>query len=345
MSIGFSAPRRLGALLACAITVVGVLTWAGSALAKKGPGLDPYAAFVSTESGPYGPVLVVGGQGAGYVPASSSTPATFIYPAGSSLYYATIDPVVFGGFFFEPGCTTVLVTTPTLEGPGPLSCTGSETDAQADWPAFTTDRPPVAGPGVDPRLLGAVYRRDLRTFQVTYAGHPLYLFDPGPDSFFGANFFESVLPLPPWHTAWYLIAPDGLPATGPAALEVQAPQAGTTYTSNALSVEMLPGIGGAPVTVYSFSRDTRSQSRCFAACAREFVPVRTAGPPTEGPGVNAALVGEIRRDDGTYQVTYDGQPLYIYSQEQAFLGTTGYATAGNGNGVHAFGGTFTVVSP
>ena len=140
--------------------------------------------MVSVESSPYGPVLVVGGAGAGYVPATETTAASYIYPAGSSLYFATIDPPALGQGTFGPpyqaGCTTALVTTPTLEGPGPLSCTGPETDSEADWPAFTTNGRPVAGPGVDPWLLGSVYRADLGTFQVTYAGHPPLPLRPRP---------------------------------------------------------------------------------------------------------------------------------------------------------------------
>src|SRR5580658_3082807 len=194
----------------------------------------PGSAVVDVENGQYGPVLVVGGAGAGYVPPSDGTPASYIFPAGTSLYYATVDPPTYGASLFhqyQPGCTTALVTAPTLDGPGPLSCAGSETDPTADWPAFTTNGYPVAGPGVNSRLLGAVWRTDLGAFQVTYAGHPLYLFDPGPDSFFGANFFETVLPLPPWQTAWFLISPWGTPATGPATLAVEPPQAGTVYSS------------------------------------------------------------------------------------------------------------------
>jgi predicted lipoprotein with Yx(FWY)xxD motif len=278
------------------------------------------------------------------------TPAGYNYPTGSSLYFATIDPPAHEqgfGHRYQAGCTTTLVTG-TAEGT--LSCTGSETDPTADWPAFTTDGPPVAGPGVNRWLLGSVYRADLGAYQVTYAGHPLYLFDPGPDSFFGANFFESVLPLPPWQTAWYLISPDGLAAPGPANLETEAPNAATAYTSTALAAEMLPNAvpGGAAITVYSFSGDSRWQSRCLGACAMDFIPVVTSGAPTIAAGVNANDVGVIVRPDGSHQVTYNSHPLYIYSQEQPLVGSGGLVTtgsAGNGNGIHAFGGSFSVVSP
>ncbi|MGO9751451.1 MAG: hypothetical protein ACLP8S_02250 [Solirubrobacteraceae bacterium] len=39
---------------------------------------------------------------------------------------------------------------------------------------------------------------------------------PGAGNTFGADFIEPAFPLPPWQTAWYLLSPDGLPATGPA---------------------------------------------------------------------------------------------------------------------------------
>ena len=315
------------------------------------------AAVVSLESSPYGPVLVVGGPGAGYVPANPGTtpptPATYIYPAGSSLYSPTIDPPAPKGWFgapYEPGCLTIEVEHTAF---GTLSCTGLETDEHADWPAFTTARKPIAGPGVDPHLLGSVYRADLGTFQVTYAGHPLYLFTPGANLFDGQKLPETVLPLPPWHTYWFLLSPEGLPAAGPAHIETEAPRAGTTYSSTVLATEVAPEApeippGGVAVSVYSFSRDSRWHSHCVGPCAREFVPVLTDGAPTAGEGVNAGKLGEIVRHHGSHQVTYDGHPLYLYNQEQPLVGETGLVTtgtAGNGNGIHAFGGTFTLVSP
>jgi predicted lipoprotein with Yx(FWY)xxD motif len=316
-------------------------------LRHNGGGPTPGAAVVSVESGPYGPVLVVGGAGEGAVPATSTTSASYIFPAGTSLYTPTIDPSTYETPFFRPyqaGCTTVVVVS---EAEGPLSCTGIETDPTADWPAFTTEAPPVAGPGVNRFLLGSVYRADLGAFQVTYAGHPLYLFDPGPDSFFGANFIESVQPLPPEHTVWRLVSPQGTPATGPATLETEAPQPGTTYSSNELAAELLPAIGGVAVSVYTFSGDSHF-SHCYDACARDFIPVTTVGTPSLGAGVNPSAVGVVWRADGTQQVTYDGHPLYFYSQEVPLLGSGGpiqTGTTGNGAGVSAFGGTLNLISP
>ena len=154
-------------------------------------------------------------------------------------------------------------------------------------------------------------------------------------------------PLPPENTAWFLLSPSGTPATGPATLETESPQAGATYTATELAAEMLPGTGGAAVSVYTFSRDSHF-STCYDACARDFIPLDTVGAPTLGAGVNPSAVGTVWRADGTRQVTYDGHPLYIYSQEQPLAGASGLVTTGtggNGNGVSAFGGTFNLISP
>jgi predicted lipoprotein with Yx(FWY)xxD motif len=305
---------------------------ASGAVAGSGSG----RAVVALENGPYGQVLVVGGHGAA---------GPFV--AGSSLYMASVDPPSWLSKPYQPGCTTTLVHTQLQ---GTLSCTGLETDRKADWPAFTTSGPPIAGKGVNASLLGEVKRSDLKTYQVTYDGHPLYLFDPGPNSFFGANFYETVEPLPPWHTAWYLLAPDGTPATGPAMLETESPQPGAEYHTPKLAVEMLPGItpGGVAVSAYTFSSDAPNFSSCYGPCAVDFIPMYTAGTPVAGPGVNASAIGVIKRFDGTDQVTYNGRPLYIYSQEQALPGNQGPSTtgtAGNGKGVAAFGGQLHLVQP
>ena len=73
------------------------------------------------------------------------------------------------------GCTTGATSTPV----GPITCTGPSNDKNAEWPAITTNGNPVAGPGVSQALLGRVFRAGVG-WQVTYAGHPLNLFDQMP---------------------------------------------------------------------------------------------------------------------------------------------------------------------
>jgi predicted lipoprotein with Yx(FWY)xxD motif len=275
----------------------------------------------------------------------------YLYPPGSSLYSPSIDPsALVQGFFGLPyvaGCDATTSATAIIEG-GPDTCAGTETDPSADWPALTTVGRPVAGPGVSQFLLGAVYRADLGAYQVTYAGHPLYLFTPAANTFDGEDFFETVAPfLFPWETAWYLISPNGQLNAGTANLSVVMPQPGSVYTSNVLATEMLPSVGpgGVPVTVYTFSGDSPWRSSCYGACAREFIPVLTTGTPTE-TGANASAIGVINRFDGSRQVTYNGHPLYLYNQEQPLPLTSGAVqTVGNGEGVSGFGGTLSLVTP
>ena len=112
---------------------------------------------------------------------------------GYTLYYITSDH----GTSF--GCTTGATSTPI----GPLTCTGPSNDKNAEWPAITTTGKPVAGPGVHQSLLGRVYRKGVG-WQVTYAGHLLYLFDQQAGAVTGEGWFEPGLP--PWHGVWWLIS-------------------------------------------------------------------------------------------------------------------------------------------
>jgi hypothetical protein len=55
------------------------------------------------------------------------------------------------------------------------------------------------------------------------------------------------------------------------------------------------------------------------------------GAPTAGPGVKASLLGTITLPEGGSQVTYDGHPLYTFTEDSG-PAETGYI------GVRAFGG-------
>jgi predicted lipoprotein with Yx(FWY)xxD motif len=277
--------------------------------------------MISVVSSPYGEALAVGaGQFAGYT----------VYQFDRN----------------TPGaCTTTAVRVQN----NAISCTGPMTDTMTDWPAVTTTGKPVAGPGVQQRLLGTVYRKDIGADQVTYAGKLLYLFDPKPNMFTGANFMETALPLPPWHGVWWLVSPkDGHPVTGPLAVTIQKQADGATV----LAADMFQGQGTTAVVVYADSKDPKDHSTCTGSCALLWMPVLTSAPALAGPGISSKSLGEIKRSGGTKQLTFKGKPLYFYSEEVPQLNpTTGNpldpATIGTGNGRHGpahFGGTFTLVS-
>ena len=69
--------------------------------------------------------------------------------------------------------------------------------------------------------------------------------------------------------------------------------------------------------VYVFEIDDRNRSNCTTAeCVKAWPPVLTEKQPSAGAGIEAELLGTIRRDDGKLQVTYNGRPLYFYEHER-----------------------------
>ena len=235
------------------------------------------------------------------------------------------------------------------------------------WPALLTKGAPVAGPGVNPGLLGTVTRTDLpaglsSVEQVTYAGYPLYRFflDQTAGDTQGAN-LDDPLPTPPG--IWYLVDPRrGTPATGQAQLQLEtAPVGGTGPDDTVLAARMnndFSVFADASFPVYTLSRDhghkrgdARSQNRghesaCQGQCAVYWPPLLTSEWPEAGPGVDQHAVGIIVRPDGTHQVTYNGLPLYLFNND-AYIGPTpGAGTKSiNGADAHTPWGVFNTIPP
>jgi predicted lipoprotein with Yx(FWY)xxD motif len=90
-------------------------------------------------------------------------------------------------------------------------------------------------------------------------------------------------------------------------------------------------------TLYLFKKDTGTKSTCTGACAAAWPPLRASGKPTVGTGANASLVGTTKRSDGKPQVTYNGHPVYTFTQDTK-AGET------NGQGVTAFGASWFALS-
>jgi predicted lipoprotein with Yx(FWY)xxD motif len=91
-------------------------------------------------------------------------------------------------------------------------------------------------------------------------------------------------------------------------------------------------------TIYLFKLDKGAKSACSGDCAGEWPPVRASGKPTVGRGAKASLVSTTTRSDGDPQVTYNGQPLYLYAGDEK-PGDT------NGQGLTGFGAPWWVLSP
>jgi predicted lipoprotein with Yx(FWY)xxD motif len=294
-------------------------------------------ATVGTASSPFGRVLVVGSGGY----------------AGCSLYVLTSDEshALLGAPFacsssspLGPPCDTVL------------------------WPALLTQGAPIAGPGVNPRLLGTVTRSDFpgltSVTQVTYAGQPLYRFflDETPGETEGANLFD---PVTSPTGIWYLVEPKrGDPATGRARLVLEtATIGGSGPAKTVLAVTMNNDFSlfpNASFPVYTLTPnradenandegdDNGQRSSCQGKCALNWPPVLTTMLPEAGPGVDEDALGVIRRPDGTHQVTYHGQPLYLFVNDAYIGGPVNYPFANpeiNGAGAATPWGVFNTVPP
>src|SRR5437867_474499 len=69
---------------------------------------------------------------------------------------------------------------------------------------------------------------------------------------------------------------------------------------------------GSNRALYAFTRDPRTKTTCYGACATAWPPYIVRGSLRAGVGTRGSLLGTTRRRDGTRQLTYAGRPLYYY---------------------------------
>jgi len=135
------------------------------------------------------------------------------------------------------------------------------------------------------------------------------------------------------------------PATSPATTSASSPAAKATgqAASATVSLHAISGIPGLALvsstgrTLYLFEADKNGTSTCTGACAAAWPPDTATGTPQAGSGVNQALLGTVKRPDGTMQVTYNGHPLYYFSVDTS-------AGTAKGQGSKAFGAGWYVVN-
>ena len=308
---------------------------------------------------------------------SSCSDSVTSAPTGPATVSAAWTPgygrvLIVGSGAYE-GCSLYLLTSDQLHAltGAPYACSDNPNvkNKPCDsvlWPALLTEGAPIAGPGVNPRLLGTVTRTDLPGLgavqQVTYAGWPLYRFfrDEVPGETEGANLNDPVVTPA---GIWYLLNPrGGTPATGQAELELEtAPVGGTGPEETVLAARMnndyIP-FPNATFPVYTVSSehgswwgDPRSHDRgresaCQGTCAVFWPPVLTSGRPEAGPGVDQRAIGVIVTREGTQQVTYHGRPLYLFNKDAYFGGASPVGTQGiYGAGAVTPSGVFNTIPP
>src|SRR5205823_122644 len=71
-------------------------------------------------------------------------------------------------------------------------------------------------------------------------------------------------------------------------------------------------VNGSGRTLYLFEKDKRGKSACSGACAMYWPPLITHGKPMAAGGAKQALLGTIKRSNGSRQVSYAGHPVYTY---------------------------------
>ena len=89
----------------------------------------------------------------------------------------------------------------TLDTKSLITCVTGYSNCPATWPPYLTTGAPKAGPGVDAALLGTVHRTRPAGLQVTYNGHPLYVYayDTKPGDVDGQGFINY----------WFVVSPKG----------------------------------------------------------------------------------------------------------------------------------------
>jgi hypothetical protein len=117
------------------------------------------------------------------------------------------------------------------------------------WPPLLTQKQPIAGYHVKSSGLGVISRSD-GTHQVTYFGHPVYMFAYDLGSTSGVTNGEYYIDQQA-HGVWYLTDPDGTPYAGSLSIASMGSSMGTILAVNPPSK-----YAARPFAVYAYSKDS-----------------------------------------------------------------------------------------
>jgi predicted lipoprotein with Yx(FWY)xxD motif len=198
-----------------------------------------------------------------------------------------------GKVLVGPNGMTLYVFTPD-----PIGASVCKDKCLQSWPALTVkDASELKADEEIPGTFGTITREDDGSLQVTYNGLPLYYWkndkQPGDTTGNGVG------------NVWYAVSP------------------------STLSIHWSPDLGAFLVgpngmTAYMFKKDSAGTSACTGDCAKAWPPVTVDSADAATVGINLpGKVGTIKRDDGSFQVTYNDMPLYTYAKDAKIGDTTG----------------------
>lgn len=109
----------------------------------------------------------------------------------------------------------------------------------------------------------------------------------------------------------------------------------TTDLSLTLTLQKSPAgpilATGGGNTLYDFVPDTPTHSACVNdGCVFQWPPLLAQGPVRVEKGLDPALIGTLKRPDGSTQLSYGGHPLYLYARDITPGMVTGQAIDQNG---------------
>ncbi|MFF4493596.1 SCO0930 family lipoprotein [Streptomyces sp. NPDC001546] len=204
-----------------------------------------------------------------------------------------------------------------------------EGDCAAAWPVVTADGA-QAGAGIDAAMLGSLTRAD-GTRQLTVGGWPVYRY--AKDAKAGDALGEGV------GGTWHVVGPDGKPASAGkgAGTGTGTGMAMGTGTGMDMGAGANPGAAEKKVslsvrqnaqlgpllqnaegwTLYRFDKDSAWPMKfgCLDSCLDTWKPAKPVDK-AEVSGIPAALVGSVKRPDGSEQLTIDCWPVYTFTGDK-----------------------------
>ena len=87
-----------------------------------------------------------------------------------------------------------------------------------------------------------------------------------------------------------------------------------------VSVRQVDGIGDvlvdrAGAALYTADVEAKGDIRCTGGCVDFWIPLEAGPSAPRGSGDVSGKLATVKRPDGAMQVTYDGKPLYRFSED------------------------------